>query len=204
MILLPFLAILLYGALHSLMAAFGLKHRVRSLTGDRTYEGFYRLFYNSTSALLLLPVVWVMLVTPATIVWQIPAPWSGGLFILQSAALLALTLAVLQADPLRFAGVRQALAYFRHEPLPLPPEKLQIGGFYNLVRHPLYLFSLLLLWPTPVMTDTFLGFAIGATLYFVVGSRLEEKRLVAEFGHSYIAYQKSVPWLFPWPRPRTN
>jgi protein-S-isoprenylcysteine O-methyltransferase Ste14 len=103
---------------------------------------------------------------------------------------------------LRFAGLRQALTYLRGEPLPLPAEKLQVSGFYGFVRHPLYLFSLLVMWPTPIMTDTFLGFVIGSTLYFILGSRLEERRLAEEFGASYAAYRRRVPWMLPWPRSR--
>jgi len=129
-------------------------------------------------------------------------PWAAVLIVLQLAALACLMLAVLQADPLRFAGLRQALAYWRGDPLPLPPEHLQTGGFYGLVRHPLYLFSLLTLWPTPIMTDSFLGFVVGATFYFLVGSMLEERRLAAEFGEDYRRYRRRVPWILPWPRPR--
>jgi protein-S-isoprenylcysteine O-methyltransferase Ste14 len=65
------------------------------------------------------------------------------------------------------------------------------------VRHPLYLFSLLAIWPSPIMTESLLAFNAAATLYFVVGSRLEEKRLIAAFGQTYLDYQRRVPWLIP-------
>jgi len=39
------------------------------------------------------------------------------------------------------------------------------------------------------------------TFWIVLGSYLEEKDLVAEFGDKYRAYQKTVPMLLPWRRP---
>ncbi|MBN1967635.1 MAG: DUF1295 domain-containing protein [Anaerolineae bacterium] len=195
------LSIFAYGAVHSLMAALGFKSRMRRTLGERAYEGLYRLLYNAISAVLFAPVMLVVVLAPANALWRVPLPWAAPLMLLQFAALLCLTLAVLQADPLRFAGLSQLLAYLRGDPLPLPPEPLQTGGLYALVRHPLYLFSLLILWSVPVMTDTFLGLVIGATIYFVVGSRLEERRLEREFGEQYRRYRQRVPWMLPWPRP---
>lgn len=200
----PLLAITAYGLLHSVLAAFGFKAHIKNIVGPRVYEGFYRLFFNVISAVLFIPLIAVMLLTPAQTVWEVPMPWAAILLILQIAGLVSLIIAVLQADPLRFAGIKQALAYLRGAPLPLPQETLQIGGFYGFVRHPLYLFSMLVLWPTPLMTDTFLGFVVGATAYFIFGSLLEEQRLVAEFGASYTHYRSRVPWMLPWPRPRSR
>jgi protein-S-isoprenylcysteine O-methyltransferase Ste14 len=40
------------------------------------------------------------------------------------------------------------------------------------------------------------------TLWVVLGTYLEEKDLVAEFGEKYRHYQKTVPMLFPWRFPR--
>lgn len=198
----PLLTIVVYGVLHSLLALPSLKRRIRAIIGERAYEGFYRLAYNILSAVLLVPVIFILLVAPSQELWRIPMPWAAVCLLIQAGSLIALIVAVLQADPLRFAGISQALAYLRHEPLPLPAEPLQVRGFYGLVRHPLYLFSLLVLWPSPIMTDTLLGIAVGATLYLLIGSRLEERRLVAEFGEVYTAYRRRVPWLLPWPRPR--
>ncbi|GAB4570246.1 MAG: isoprenylcysteine carboxylmethyltransferase family protein [Anaerolineae bacterium] len=199
---LPFFALVLYGALHSLLAARPLKNRIRNIIGERRFEGFYRLAYNVIAALTFVPVALVMLLMPSRVLWEIPMPWAFGAMLLQVVGVVGLVAAVLQADPLRFAGIKQAIAYFNGDPLPLPPEPLQTSGFYGLVRHPLYFFSLLFLWPTPVMTDAYLSFAFGATLYFIVGSLLEERRLLREF-ETYATYRQRVPWLLPWPRRRS-
>jgi len=74
---------------------------------------------------------------------------------------------------------------------------MQTGGLYSLVRHPLYLASMLVLWSQTQITEFMLAFNIAATLYFAVGSWYEEKRLLAVFGEEYASYQKRVPWLLP-------
>jgi len=41
--------------------------------------------------------------------------------------------------------------------------------------------------------------SIAITAYFVIGSRLEEKKLILYFGEQYKRYQKKVPGLLPLP-----
>jgi protein-S-isoprenylcysteine O-methyltransferase Ste14 len=36
------------------------------------------------------------------------------------------------------------------------------------------------------------------TVYIIIGTKLEEKKLVLEFGEAYIKYQKEVPMLIPF------
>jgi protein-S-isoprenylcysteine O-methyltransferase Ste14 len=74
-----------------------------------------------------------------------------------------------------------------------------VRGFYCYVRHPIYSFSLLLLWLTPAMTVNLLTVYVLTTLYFYVGSLHEERRLLAEFGEAYRDYQQQVPRLIPRP-----
>ncbi len=195
-------AVLLFGLFHSLLAALGIKSAARRRLGERRFEGFYRLLYNLLSVLTFAPIVLIVFLIPSRTMWAVPQPWAAGFLVIQIGATLALILAVLQADPLRFTGLRQVLAYYSGAPLPLPPEPLQTAGFYGLVRHPLYLFSLLALWFTPVMSEAFLGLVVASTLYFIFGSRLEEQRLSAEFGLAYTAYRQRVPWLLPGLKPR--
>jgi protein-S-isoprenylcysteine O-methyltransferase Ste14 len=76
---------------------------------------------------------------------------------------------------------------------------LQTGGLNRLVRHPLYLGLLLgllgfwLLSPT----DTRTIFVACNMAYVLVGTRLEERKLVQRFGAAYVRYQARVPQLLP-------
>lgn len=80
----------------------------------------------------------------------------------------------------------------------LKPPCFVVRGPYRWVRHPLYFFSLLLIWATPDMTSDRLLFNVLWTSWIVLGSYLEERDLVAEFGERYRAYQQTVPMLLPW------
>ena len=83
----------------------------------------------------------------------------------------------------------------------LRPPAFDLGGPYLWVRHPLYFFSLVLIWSAPVVSSDRLLFNVLWTLWIVLGSHLEEKDLVAEFGERYRRYQERVPMLLPWRGP---
>ena len=82
-----------------------------------------------------------------------------------------------------------------------PPAAFVAEGAYRLVRHPLYLFMLLLIWSTPRFSTDQLLFNVLWTSWIVVGAKLEERDLVVDFGESYRRYQRAVPMLIPYPRP---
>ncbi|MGH2606675.1 MAG: methyltransferase family protein, partial [Anaerolineales bacterium] len=84
------------------------------------------------------------------------------------------------------------------------PPRLVRHGLYRWVRHPLYTCALVFLWLTPVMTMSLLALYLGLSAYLVVGSVFEERRLVAEFGEAYREYQRQVPRLVPFGRPRSD
>jgi methanethiol S-methyltransferase len=81
------------------------------------------------------------------------------------------------------------------------PPDLVIRGPYVWVRHPLYFFSLALIWSNPAVTSDRLLFNVLWTLWIIIGSYLEEKDSLAEFGARYGDYQKTVPMLLPWRGP---
>lgn len=193
------LALLFFGVIHSLLADHRIKDAFRRRFGDRAFHGLYRLIYNILAAVSLLPVTLLLWLQPSPIIWQVDSPAVFGLLLIQAAGALGLLISLLQIDLVRFLGLSQLQAYITDKPLPLPAEKLQIGGFYRWVRHPLYLFSLMLIWPQATMTLGLLAFNIGATLYFIIGSRFEEQRLIRIFGDQYLDYRKRVPWLVPLP-----
>ncbi|MFN7037866.1 MAG: methyltransferase family protein, partial [Bellilinea sp.] len=70
-------------------------------------------------------------------------------------------------------------------------------GLYRWVRHPLYTCSLLFLWLMPVMSWNLLALNLGVTLYFIIGSRFEEDKLLDEFGEAYAEYRRRTPAFLP-------
>jgi len=97
-------------------------------------------------------------------------------------------------------GLNPIRAYLRGRQLRAP--NVIVRGPYLWVRHPLYFFVLVLIWSAPDVSLDRLLFNVLWTLWVVLGTYLEEKDLVAEFGEKYRYYQKTVPMLFPWRFPR--
>jgi protein-S-isoprenylcysteine O-methyltransferase Ste14 len=93
-------------------------------------------------------------------------------------------------------GVQPILAHIRASQLVDMP--LTIRGPYRWTRHPLYFFSLVMIWSCPDVTTDRLLFNSLFTAWIVLGTRLEERDLVAEFGKTYLNYQSKVPMLIPW------
>ena len=77
------------------------------------------------------------------------------------------------------------------------PKPFSIRGPYRWVRHPLYLFTIVIFWSCPDITADRLLFNILWTLWVIVGTKLEERELVEDFGDAYREYQSKVPMLFP-------
>lgn len=195
------LAMLGYGFIHTWLAG-AFKPVFRSRFGDRAYEGLYRILFNVVAAAGLGAIGLAMILLDARepVIWVLPASLEPVLIVVQGIGIAGAVVSLLQIDLGRFTGLSQLRAYLAGEPLPLPPEPLRVTGVYRWVRHPLYLFSLMALWPVTVMRGAYFGFCLGATIYFVIGSLYEERRMVAAFGEAYRAYQRQTPWLIPFVR----
>eukprot|EP01084_Bolivina_argentea_P004761 9022_1 len=70
-------------------------------------------------------------------------------------------------------------------------------SIYGVVRHPVQLCFLLLLWFTPRMTVSRLIFCVLLTIYVFIGLYLEEQTLIKKFGTSYSEYKQNFPALMP-------
>lgn len=85
--------------------------------------------------------------------------------------------------------------------IPTQPQVLVKRGPYHWVRHPQYLFVIVLIWSCPDLTaDRFL-FNILWTVWIIIGTLLEERDLVETFGQAYLDYQHQVPMLLPFRPP---
>ncbi len=183
----------LYGAVHSWLASLLVKNWLRRQLGPAV-DRWYRLAYNIFAVITFLPMPALLAVLPRQMLYVAPWPWSWLLAAGQLAALVAAGFTLLQTGLFHFLGLTQLVANRPAETTPL-----NFGGFYRWVRHPLYTFSLIFLWLTPVMTTNSLAAYILFSLYFYVGSGYEERRLIAEYGPVYQAYCRAVPRLVPWP-----
>jgi len=182
----------LYFILHSALASVRVK---RWATGAAPWMAhYYRLLFNISAVLLLLPLGWLSLHWSGPPLWQ----WTGIGRWLSHLAFLAGGIGFLWSlryyDGGEFLGIRQwkqRQAADMHGDFCLSP-------LHRFVRHPWYALLLLILW-TRDMDAAGLLVAVLISAYLVVGSHLEERKLVMMFGESYERYREKVPGLIPRP-----
>ena len=97
---------------------------------------------------------------------------------------MLIALAVRTIDPLELAGIRR----------PAGGQTLQIMGPYRLVRHPLYLGWVLIVFGAARMTGDRLTFAVISCEYLAIAVVWEERSLEREFGQAYVRYKEQVRW----------
>jgi protein-S-isoprenylcysteine O-methyltransferase Ste14 len=178
------LLFLAFASHHSILARQPVKRAIGRRLGDDLVRSTYVWV---ASALLLLVCLW----------WR---PVGGGgyraegwaaavLRAGQVAGLLLAVLAVRRISVAELAGLAP----------PRPTDDLQQGGPYRIVRHPLYLGWVLIVWGTTRMTGDRLLFAAASTIYLLAAMPLEEADLARQFGDRYRAYRRVVRWrLIPY------
>jgi protein-S-isoprenylcysteine O-methyltransferase Ste14 len=184
------LAVLIWGVVHSYLASLGAKNWMRRVWGENVMR-FYRFSYNIFSVVSFLPILWLMVILPDRMLYQIPVPWMYLSLAGQLAAMVLLVVGVLQTDTLSFVGLRQLFEGTERS------SRLVTSGLYHWVRHPLYAAGLLFIWLTPVMSQNSLVVIIAATVYILMGAFFEERKLEREFGAAYREYKAVTPMLIP-------
>src|SRR5574341_344985 len=169
-----FLGIVVWGTIHSLLASLGFKDYLRRTLGDKFMKS-YRLLYNLFAVISIAPVLYLMAVLPDKVFYHIPRPWSYLMLAGQGASVFLLFAAISQTDILSFAGLRQLIGEEKKG-------ELVTQGLYRFVRHPLYTFSLLILWLSPSVTLNSFIVYLALTMYVLVGAFFEERKLLREFG----------------------
>lgn len=182
-----------YFCLHSILASLKVKSWVAAHYPQRM--PFYRLSYNVLAVLLLLPILWLMARHPGPVVWA----WQGiGAWLANGLALAAVAgflLSMKSYDGSEFLGLRQLRSNCRQV---TDQENFHLSPLHRYVRHPWYFFGLVLIW-TRDMNAAMLLSSVMMTGYFIIGSKLEEKKLVVYYGETYKRYMRQVPGLFPLP-----
>jgi methanethiol S-methyltransferase len=202
MIALKILAIVLlfflFAASHTFLASRKLKVGLAEKIGNKI--AFYRLFYNVTSMIFFF-VFYELSPKPDVIVYDLHYPLDIITFALQVLSLAGLLWAVRPISLLEFSGISQIKKYLRSNYLVEDLDEkteLKIVGAFKLVRHPIYLFSILFLSFRPGMDLFYFVTLICTIIYFYVGSVYEERKLVEVFGERYLEYQINVPRIIPW------
>ena len=100
-------------------------------------------------------------------------------------------------DVFDLAGIRQVrheAPVLRDAPAAHEMGRLETDGPYRVVRHPIYLGTMLLMAATPDLTADRLLFGALSLAYLVIGIWWEERSLREEFGPAYDEYARRVRW----------
>jgi protein-S-isoprenylcysteine O-methyltransferase Ste14 len=163
-------------------------------------EEYTGAIYAITSGIVLLLVILLWQASPQKI-FTASGFFRWSLRAVSSLSLLGFYLGVKALGSFDPFGLRPIFNRFRNRDLrPIP---ITVTGPYRWVRHPLYLFMILIIWSCPDLTRDRLLFNLLWTFWIVIGSYLEESDLIVEFGDAYREYQKKVPMLVPllkWPQ----
>lgn len=178
---------------HSLMARPAFKRWWTKIIGTAGERSTYVLF--SSLALILLFWQWIPI---KDMIWEVRneqlALVIQGIFIL---GLLVVLLSTFMINHFDLFGLKQVYENLVGKASPEQP--FTTNYFYGLVRHPIMLGFLIMLWAVPTMTLGHLIFSLGATAYiFIAVKYLEEKDLRNMLGDKYVEYQKKVPMLIPF------
>ena len=173
-----------------LFTVFALHHSLMARTGAKAWitrhlpAGLERSVYVWIASALFLVVCWKWQPLPG-VIWETRGPGLA-LYVAQAFG-VALTLAAA-----RIVGVWE-LAGVKQPDLTRPIE-FKADGPFAIVRHPIYLGWVLMVFATPVMTTSRLLFAVTSSAYLIAAIPFEERSLVEAFGEKYVAYQKQMKW----------
>lgn len=187
----------------ALLIAFGLQHSVMARPAWKTRwvrvvgPALERPTYMLATGLVLLAVLWLWQPMPA-VVWSLEHPVSivasHGVAV---SAWVYLFVASFAIDHLELFGLRQVWSFFVGRPI--APVAFRERWMYRFDRHPIMTGALLGMWITPAMTLGHLVFAIGFSLYVVVGVFFEERSMLAQWGARYQDYCDRVGTIVPRP-----
>ena len=162
----------------------------------RNYR-FYRLFFNLVAFITFIPLFLYSKSLRGPVLFR----WEGYLTIIQIALLIIVIalfiLGGLKYDMLQFFGIRQIKSGKSHATLSESGD-IDTSGILGITRLPWYFAAIILVWifyremyVSTLIVNTIL------TIYLVIGTILEERKLIVVLGDSYRDYVKRVSMLFP-------
>jgi len=184
------LLLVVFAVQHSVMARPWFKRAWTRIVPVAAERSTYVLF--SSLALILLFALWQPM---GGIIWNLQNEAARiALYSAYGLGWLLVLVSTFAIDHFDLFGLRQAWFFARGKEYTQSDFKQPI--LYRIVRHPLYVGWLFVIWATPTMTIAHLFFAIVTTLYILVGIQFEEHDL--QNAHpEYKEYKRKVPMLIP-------
>ena len=153
--------------------------------------------YNLVALATFIPLISYSVQLKGMVIFR----WEGYMTIVQIAFLIIVIALVisglLKYDLLQLFGFKQIKSGNSYSTLSESGE-LDTSGILGLTRHPWYLAVIIFIWiGYREMYVSTLIVNIILTIYVVMGTVLEERKLIIEFGDNYRDYKNRVSMLFP-------
>lgn len=174
-----------------LFTVFAVHHSVMARTGAKAWitrfvpPDLERSLYVWIASILFLAVCWMWQPLPG-LVWHVTGIAAWVLVAIQVGGVAWTVRAAGMVGVWELAGVTQ--------PDHARPVDFRADGPFGIVRHPIYLGWVVMVFATPVMTTSRLEFAIVSTAYLVAAIPWEEASLLDAFPQQYRAYQRQMKW----------
>jgi len=183
-----------YCALHSALISTTFTDFVKRTLGERSR--YHRIFFNLFSVASIIPLLIYSRSASSGI--EPLFAWEGTLRIVKYALIGAAAILILAVGSRysmsRFLGIEQIRG--RAGRGMTEGGGLDSSGILGVIRHPWYAAVFILLWagdltPSKIIINVILSG------YLVIGTLLEERKLVLEFGNQYRKYQAEVSMFIP-------
>ncbi len=173
-----------FAIVHSALASRACKRRIAALGVS---PQAWRLTYSVLAVMLtFLWLGWVREL-PNAPAWHATGAAAVTLILIQSAGVGIVALSLKAIDVPAFLGLR---------PQTHPDALFVERGVYRHMRHPMYTGVMLVLAANPLQTINSLHLLGVVSLYFILGARLEERRMLEQHPE-YADYRRRVPAFVP-------
>lgn len=182
-------------AMHSILIDPVVVKFVKNRMGSKT--AYYRLAYNGLSLLTLVPLLVITWVDRGDVVFS----WSGwtmlARLLLFAGAMVCFFGGAKGYDLQNFLGFKQ-IREGRESLLLGEQQSFSETGIFGLVRHPWYVGSFLFIWSVfGTYYEKNFACVLILSCYLVLGTYLEERKILAEHGDMYRKYQGRVSMFIP-------
>jgi protein-S-isoprenylcysteine O-methyltransferase Ste14 len=184
---------IIYCVLHSVLAGEWLKKKLRQRM--KSFK-WYRLWYTVFAFIFLVMLLYyqVSILTIELFAMNNLIFATGSIVCFLGIVIMAICI---RKYFMNLSGLRSlVIENFSNE--------LQITGIHKYIRHPLYLGTFCFIWGLFLLLPYFSLLIANTiiTVYTLIGIGLEERKLINEFGESYLKYRSTVPKLIPFLKPK--
>ena len=185
---------ILYGLLHSWLAGISFKQKAKQWMKDQ-YQ-YYRIYYTVFAFVTFAAILYYQIQLTSPLLWPITKATmlTGG----------GITLAVLTLMGICIRKYFFSLSGLKSLFTGSTSNTLMISGIHKYMRHPLYLGTFAFIWGLWIVFP-YASLLIANTIitaYTLIGIRLEEEKLIKEYGDDYRKYRQTVPMLLPFLKSR--